>query len=55
MVEALRAEGPPLNATAYAALRAFLRAGRTDRAHRTPGGEHWRVLRRGGVRVEPDR
>lgn len=51
LVEALRGEGPPLTAKSYASLRAFLRAGRTGRRHRTPGGEVW-CLAREGLRLE---
>jgi tRNA(Ile)-lysidine synthase len=43
LVEALRREGPPLTARAYASLRAFLRAGRGGSVHVTPGGESWRL------------
>ncbi len=43
LVEALRAEGPPLTRAAYGALRAYLAAGRGDRVHTTPGGEAWCV------------
>lgn len=42
LVEALRPGGPPLTAKAYAALRAFLRGGRTAE-HVTGGGERWRL------------
>jgi tRNA(Ile)-lysidine synthase len=42
LVEALRPEGPPLTARGYAALRAFLVAGRRAE-HVTPGGEGWRI------------
>jgi tRNA(Ile)-lysidine synthase len=42
LVEALRPEGPPLHADAYAALRAFLKAGRR-KEHVTAGGERWSV------------
>jgi tRNA(Ile)-lysidine synthase len=52
LVEALRPPGPPLNASAYEALRAFLVAGRGDRAHRTPGGESWRLEKGGTIRVK---
>ena len=51
LVEALRPPGPPLTARAYDSLRAFLEAGRTGRAHRTPGGEKWRLGKRGALRV----
>ena len=51
LVEALRPEGPPLTARAYVALRDFLRAGRHDRMHVTPGGEGWRLGEGGAVRV----
>jgi tRNA(Ile)-lysidine synthase len=51
LVEALRGGGPPLTAKSYASLRAFLRAGRTGKRHRTPGGEVW-CLGREGVRLE---
>ncbi|MCK6460012.1 MAG: hypothetical protein L6Q95_08980, partial [Planctomycetes bacterium] len=40
LVEALRPEGPPLTSTGYAALRAFLQAGRRAE-HVTGGGERW--------------
>ncbi len=50
-VEALRGDGPPLTARAYASLRDFLRAGRRDRGHTTPGGETWRIGQDGRVRV----
>ena len=43
LVEALRPEGPPLTARAYASLREFLRAGRAGE-HVTPGGETWRAI-----------
>jgi tRNA(Ile)-lysidine synthase len=42
LVEALRPEGPPLSAAAYAALRRFLNAGRRA-GHTTLGGERWEV------------
>ncbi len=51
LVEALRGEGPPLTARAYGSLRDFLRAGRTGREHVTPGGEAWRLSRKGRVRL----
>jgi len=43
LVEALRGGGPPLTASAYASLRDFLRAGRGDRVHVTPGKEAWEI------------
>ncbi len=55
LVEALRPAGPPLGRRAYASLRDFLRAGRTDRAHTTPGGESWRMDAQGAISVTPQR
>ncbi len=52
LVEALRPAGPPLTSRAYDSLRRFLAAGRRDRAHRTPGGDAWRVGPEGLVQVE---
>ncbi|MHC4957840.1 MAG: tRNA lysidine(34) synthetase TilS [Planctomycetota bacterium] len=51
LVEALRGAGPPLTAAGYEGLRAFLEAGRGDRAHVTPGGDSWRREGRDGLRV----
>jgi tRNA(Ile)-lysidine synthetase-like protein len=51
LVEAMRGEGPPLTRAAYASLRAYLAAGRGDRAHTTPGGDCWRVRPAGAIEV----
>lgn len=53
LVEALRRTSPPLTASAYAALRDFLRAGRRGRAHVTPGKESWRIGKDGVVSITP--
>ncbi|MEE8106654.1 MAG: tRNA lysidine(34) synthetase TilS [Planctomycetota bacterium] len=56
LVEVLRGAagqpGPPLTRNAYGSLHDFLRAGRTGRRHRTPGGETWCLERGGAIRVE---
>ncbi|MFQ5844210.1 MAG: hypothetical protein ACE5JG_04400, partial [Planctomycetota bacterium] len=53
LVECLRRRagrgGPPLTGRAYAALRAFLAAGRRGRVYPSPGGERWHLD--GGDRV----
>ena len=55
VVEALRAEGPPLTANAYRSLRAFLKAGHRGKTHVTPGGEAWTLGGADRVRVSsPD-
>ncbi len=53
LVEALRGASPPLTASAYGALRDFLRAGRRGRTHVTPGKESWRIESGGVVSVTP--
>jgi len=53
LVEQWRGDGPPLTRAAYASLRDYLRAGRGDRGHVTPGGERWR--NRPGGRFEVER
>jgi len=53
LVEALRPDGPPLTSKAYGSLRDFLRAGRGNRDHVTPGGEAWRLAAGGRIRISP--